>query len=109
MVDKPASSLSGGQKRLLEFARIAMVAPQMVLLDEPLAGVNPVLGEELGTAIQSLRRSGSTVLLIEHNLGFIERYCDTVIVMATGRVLGRGSMSHLRQNPEVVEAYLGQT
>jgi ABC-type branched-subunit amino acid transport system ATPase component len=109
MVDKPASSLSGGQKRLLEFARIAMVAPQMVLLDEPLAGVNPVLGEELGTAIQSLRSSGSTVLLVEHNLGFIERFCDSVVVMATGAVIGRGSMSELRQNPEVVNAYLGQT
>jgi branched-chain amino acid transport system ATP-binding protein len=109
MADKPASSLSGGQKRLLEFARIAMVAPQMVLLDEPLAGVNPVLGEELGTAIQSLRSSGSTVLLVEHNLGFIERFCDSVVVMATGAVIGRGSMSELRQNPEVVDAYLGQT
>ena len=109
MADSPASSLSGGQKRLLEFARIAMVAPKVVLLDEPLAGVNPVLGEELGTAIQTLRGSGSTVLLIEHNLGFVDRFCDTVVVMAAGSVIGRGSMSDLRQNPEVVEAYLGQT
>jgi ABC-type branched-subunit amino acid transport system ATPase component len=71
--------------------------------------VNPVLGEELGTAIQTLRGSGSTVLLIEHNLGFVDRFCDTVVVMAAGSVIGRGSMSDLRQNPEVVEAYLGQT
>jgi ABC-type branched-subunit amino acid transport system ATPase component len=108
VADKPASALSGGQKRLLEFARISMVAPQMVLLDEPLAGVNPVLGEELGVAIQTMRSSGSTVLLIEHNLGFIERLCDSVVVMATGAVIGRGSMSDLRRNPEVLSAYLGQ-
>jgi len=108
VIDMPASSLSGGQKRLLEFARISMVSPRIVLLDEPLAGVNPVLGEQLGLAIQALRESGSTVLLIEHNLGFIERFCDTVVVMAAGSVIGRGSMADLRHNPEVVEAYLGQ-
>ena len=103
-----AGRLSGGQKRLLEFARVAMVAPKVVLLDEPLAGVNPVLGDELGRAIQDLRRDGATVVLVEHNLGFIERICDTVIVMATGSVIGTGSMKDLRSNPEVVDAYLGE-
>jgi ABC-type branched-subunit amino acid transport system ATPase component len=104
-----AGRLSGGQKRLLEFARVAMVAPKMVLLDEPLAGVNPVLGDELGRAIQGLRDDGATVVLVEHNLGFVERNCDTVIVMALGRVIGEGSLGDLRTNQAVVEAYLGRT
>jgi ABC-type branched-subunit amino acid transport system ATPase component len=108
VIDEPAARLSGGQKRLLEFARVAMVAPKMVVLDEPLAGVNPVLGDELGRAIQGLRDDGATVILVEHNLGFVERNCDTVIVMATGKVIGEGSMSELRTNKDVVEAYLGQ-
>ncbi|MEI7779771.1 MAG: ABC transporter ATP-binding protein [Actinomycetes bacterium] len=108
VIDIPAGRLSGGQKRLLEFARVAMVAPKMVLLDEPLAGVNPVLGDELARAIHGLRDDGATVILVEHNLGFIERNCDTVIVMATGQVIGQGSMQDLRTNKAVVEAYLGQ-
>ncbi|PZS16084.1 MAG: ABC transporter ATP-binding protein [Pseudonocardiales bacterium] len=109
VVNELAGRLSGGQKRLLEFARVAMVAPKVVLLDEPLAGVNPVLGDELGRAIQGLRDDGATVVVVEHNMGFVERICDTVVVMATGRVIGEGSMSQLRTNQDVVEAYLGRT
>lgn len=105
--DELAGRLSGGQKRLLEFARAAMVEPKVLLLDEPLAGVNPVLTEELGAAIRRLREMGTTVLVIEHNLRFVEKTCDTVVVMALGRVIGEGSMAELRRNPEVVEAYLG--
>jgi ABC-type branched-subunit amino acid transport system ATPase component len=108
VIHEPAGRLSGGQKRLLEFARVAMVAPKLVLLDEPLAGVNPVLGEELGRAIQGLREDGATVVLVEHNLGFVERNCDTVIVMGTGQVIGEGPMAELRSNQDVVDAYLGQ-
>jgi ABC-type branched-subunit amino acid transport system ATPase component len=108
LANELAGRLSGGQKRLLEFARVAMVAPKMVLLDEPLAGVNPVLGDELGRAIQSLRNEGATVILVEHNLAFVERNCDTVIVMATGEAIGEGSMHDLRANPAIVDAYLGQ-
>jgi ABC-type branched-subunit amino acid transport system ATPase component len=103
-----AGRLSGGQKRLLEFARVAMARPEVVLLDEPLAGVNPVLAEELRAAITGLRDQGATVLIVEHNLGFVERTCDHVIVMATGRVIGEGTMSDLRRSSQVVEAYLGQ-
>lgn len=106
--DEFAGRLSGGQKRLLEFARVAMVSPKIVLLDEPLAGVNPVLAEELGRAIHGLRADGATVVVVEHNMAFVDRYCDTVVVMATGRVIGEGSMSQLRRNQQVVEAYLGQ-
>nr|WP_283818684.1 ATP-binding cassette domain-containing protein [Jatrophihabitans telluris] len=108
VIHEPAGRLSGGQKRLLEFARVAMVAPKLVLLDEPLAGVNPVLGDELGRAIQGLRDDGATVVLVEHNLGFVERNCETVIVMGTGQVIGEGSMRDLRSNSDVVDAYLGQ-
>jgi neutral amino acid transport system ATP-binding protein len=103
-----AGKLSGGQKRLLEFARVAMASPKVVLLDEPLAGVNPVLAEELRKAIGELRESGATVLIVEHNLGFVERTCENVIVMGQGKVIGEGAMSELRKNRQVVEAYLGQ-
>lgn len=103
-----AGKLSGGQKRLLEFARVAMASPKVVLLDEPLAGVNPVLAEELGAAIHDLRAAGVTVLIVEHNLKFVEQTCDHVIVMGLGRVIGEGNMSDLRKNAHVVEAYLGK-
>ena len=103
-----AGRLSGGQKRLLEFARVAMAAPAIVLLDEPLAGVNPVLAEELRAAVMDLRDQGVTVLIVEHNLRFVERTCDHVIVMGSGRVIGEGTMAELRMNEQVVEAYLGQ-
>lgn len=108
LAEAPAGSLSGGQKRLLEFARVAMAAPKIVLLDEPLAGVNPVLAEELRAAVMDLRVRGVTVLIVEHNLRFVERTCDPVIVMGSGRVIGEGTMAELRKNEQVVEAYLGQ-
>lgn len=106
--DEMAGTLSGGQKRLLEFARIALARPRMVLLDEPLAGVNPVLGNRMGEAIASLVRGGITVLMVEHNLPFVERICDTVIVMALGECIASGPMAALRADAAVVDAYLGQ-
>lgn len=108
VANEQAGKLSGGQKRLLEFARVAMASPAIVLLDEPLAGVNPVLADELRAAITDLRDQGVTVLIVEHNLRFVERTCDHVIVMGAGRVIGEGTMSDLRRNQQVVEAYLGQ-
>jgi branched-chain amino acid transport system ATP-binding protein len=102
-----AYTLSGGQKRLLEFARIAMARPRLALLDEPMAGVNPVLQAEIEHGIAELRAAGTTLLLIEHNLGFVERLCDEVIVMARGKVLATGQMADLRGNELVQEAYLG--
>lgn len=105
--DEFAGSLSGGQKRLLEFARAAMVKPKVLLLDEPLAGVNPVLGEEIASAIAKMRDLGTTIVIVEHNMRFVEQNCDTVIVMGQGRVIGEGSMSELRENDEIIEAYLG--
>jgi ABC-type branched-subunit amino acid transport system ATPase component len=79
----------------------------MVLLDEPLAGVNPVLASRIGEAIRGLRDEGITVLMVEHNLPLVESTCDVVIVMATGRQIAEGTMADLRNNSEVVDAYLG--
>ena len=82
VTDELAGNLSGGQKRLLEFARIMMAKPKLVVLDEPQSGVNPVLGERMGDGIRQLVASGITVVMVEHNLEFVERLCDRVIVMA---------------------------
>lgn len=102
-----ASGLSGGQKRLLEFARIAAAKPRLTILDEPMGGVNPVLGERIGEAIRELKRAGSTVVVVEHNLPFIEKTCDEVVVMDLGSVIAQGPFSELRDNARVVDAYLG--
>lgn len=102
-----AAGLSGGQKRLLEFARIAAARPRLTILDEPMGGVNPVLGERIGQAIRDLREAGSTVVVVEHNLPFIERTCDEVVVMDLGSVIAQGPFEQLRDNKRVVDAYLG--
>jgi ABC-type branched-subunit amino acid transport system ATPase component len=106
--DHLAGNLSGGQKRLLEFARIAMARPRMAILDEPMGGVNPVLAERIAVAIRTLVAGGITILIVEHNLPFIERVCDTVIVMALGTVIASGPFASLRSNKAVIDAYLGQ-
>jgi branched-chain amino acid transport system permease protein len=103
-----AGNLSGGQKRLLEFARLTATKPRFVLLDEPQAGVNPVLRERMAELIRSMIESGVTVLMVEHNLSFLESLCDRVIVMAIGRPIAEGTMAELRANEAVVDAYLGQ-
>lgn len=102
-----AYTLSGGQKRLLEFARIAMGQPKLALLDEPMAGVNPVLQVQIEDGITSLLAGGTTVLLVEHNLAFIDRLCHEVIVMVQGKVAAVGQMEELRNNTTVQDAYLG--
>lgn len=102
-----AVGLSGGQKRLLEFARIAAAKPRLTILDEPMGGVNPVLGERIGNAIRELKNAGSTVVVVEHNLPFIERTCDEVVVMDLGTVIAQGPFEELRNNERVVDAYLG--
>jgi branched-chain amino acid transport system ATP-binding protein len=102
-----AGRLSGGQKRLLEFARIAAAEPRMIILDEPMGGVNPVLGARIGQAVRQFADEGRTVIVVEHNLPFIEKICDQVIVMDLGEVIAQGPFSGLRANPRVVDAYLG--
>ncbi|HEY5439486.1 MAG TPA: ABC transporter ATP-binding protein [Acidimicrobiales bacterium] len=102
-----AVGLSGGQKRLLEFARIAAAKPRLTILDEPMGGVNPVLGERIGEAIRELKKAGSTVVVVEHNLPFIEKTCDEVVVMDLGSVIAQGRFDELRDNKRVVDSYLG--
>lgn len=106
--DSRASDLSGGQKKLLEIARAVMASPKILLLDEPMAGVNPALIELIGGYILELKESGVTVLMIEHNLNVVEKICDYVIVLAEGRTLATGRLSELRENTDVVKAYLGE-
>lgn len=107
--DEFAGNLSGGQRRLLELARVVMTEPKLLLLDEPFAGVNPVLATRLGHYIESLRQEqGITFLIIEHNLSIVERMCSTVVVMALGRTIAEGTMAQLRENSTVVDAYLGE-
>jgi ABC-type branched-subunit amino acid transport system ATPase component len=106
--DLRARELSGGQKKLLEIARAVMASPKILLLDEPMAGVNPALIERIGSYILDLKRDGVTVLMIEHNLNVVEQICDYVIVLAEGRTLATGRLSELRENTEVVRAYLGE-
>jgi ABC-type branched-subunit amino acid transport system ATPase component len=107
MRNELAGTLSGGQKRLLEFARIAGMEPQLVLLDEPQAGVNPVLGDRMADAVEKMNSNGVTVLIVEHNLPFVERLCPRVNVMQLGTTIAAGSMAEMRQHPEVIDAYLG--
>ena len=102
-----AVRLSGGQKRLLEFARIAAAEPRLVILDEPMGGVNPVLGTRIGEAVAQFASEGRTVIVVEHNLPFIEKTCDQVVVMDLGEVIAQGPFAGLRDNRRVVEAYLG--
>ena len=103
-----ASSLSGGQRKLLELARALMGSPRMILLDEPSAGVNPTLARELAAHIQMVREQLEvTFLLVAHDMDVIERLCDTVIVMTSGRVMMEGTPSEVFANVEVQEAYLG--
>ena len=106
--DSRAAELSGGQKKLLEISRAVMASPKILLLDEPMAGVNPALIERIGGYILDLKREGVTVLMIEHNLNVVEQICDHVIVLAEGRTLATGRLSDLRANKEVVRAYLGE-
>jgi branched-chain amino acid transport system ATP-binding protein len=103
-----AGNLSGGQKRLVEFARIRMAQPELVILDEPMGGVNPVLGERMALAIEAFVASGTSVIVVEHNLPFIERVTQHVIVMALGTVIAEGPFESLRSNQDVVDAYLGE-
>lgn len=105
--DSWARELSGGQKRLLEISRAVMAEPTLLLLDEPMAGVNPALIERIGEHIIALKNEGVTVLMVEHNLNVVEMICDHVIVLAEGRTLATGRMSELRANENVVRAYLG--
>jgi ABC-type branched-subunit amino acid transport system ATPase component len=100
-----AGNLSGGQRRLVEIMRGLMAEPKLLLLDEPLAGVNPTLAQEIMGYLEDLRDDGLTMLMVEHDLGAVERVCEPVIVMAHGKVLAQGTLADLRKQQEVLDAY----
>ena len=108
VIANPASDLSGGQKKLLEIGRVLMGEPKLILLDEPVAGVNPTLAREIGGHLRALASEGLTILLIEHHLDMVARLCDHVIVLAEGRRLAEGSFAAVAADPAVQEAYMGR-
>ena len=107
-LDELAGNLSGGQQKLLELARVMMIDPKLILLDEPAAGVNPALIEILIDKILALKARGVTFLIIEHNMDVVMRICRPLIVMTQGRVIARGSPDEVRNDPRVIDAYLGE-
>jgi len=107
LADHPAGKISGGQMKLLELARVLMGDPEIILLDEPAAGVNPVLTHILIEKIEALNRLGKTFVIIEHDMDFIMRHCDPVIALAEGRIVFEGSAEQAQANPALREAYLG--
>ncbi|CAA0123910.1 Lipopolysaccharide export system ATP-binding protein LptB [Mycolicibacterium vanbaalenii] len=102
-----AGSLSGGQRKLLEMARALMSDPKVVMLDEPMAGVNPVLTQSLLAHVKSLREEGMTVIFVEHDMDVIRDISDWVVVMAQGSIIAESPPDALADNPAVVDAYLG--
>lgn len=106
--DAYAGTLSGGQRKLLDLARVLMLEPSLVLLDEPMAGVNPVLREQLLSHVLALReRAGITFLIVEHDLDFVMQAADLVVVMNEGKVIAAGTPDAVRSDEAVVDAYLG--
>ena len=108
VLNAPAASLSGGQKKLLEIGRVLMADPRIILLDEPVAGVNPSLAREIAGHLRRLADEGLTVLLIEHHMDTIAALCDHVVVLADGRNLAEGTFAELASNHAVQEAYMGR-
>jgi neutral amino acid transport system ATP-binding protein len=102
-----AGTLSGGQRKLLEMARALMVQPQLVMLDEPMAGVNPALAQSIIGHVEGLREEGLTVLFIEHDMDVVRTISDWVVVMAEGLLIAEGRHSSIVTNPRVIDAYLG--
>ena len=107
MRDEYAGTLSGGQRKLLEMARALMTEPSLVMLDEPMAGVNPALKQNLNEHIRGLRDDGMTVLFVEHDMDMVNDVADWVIVMAEGMIIAEGTPEQIASNEKVVEAYLG--
>ncbi|MET7459937.1 ABC transporter ATP-binding protein [Nonomuraea sp. NPDC005501] len=105
--DDFAGSLSGGQRKLLEMARALMVQPELVMLDEPMAGVNPALTQSLLGHVKNLREQGMTVLFVEHDMDMVRDISDWVIVMAQGSVIAEGPPDTIMSDPRVIDAYLG--
>ena len=110
LADSYAGTLSGGQRKLLELARALMARPKLLLLDEPMAGINPTLGKRLLDHMQRLRKEeGVTFLFIEHDMEVVMNHSDRVVVMADGKVIATGEPHEVRKDKTVIDAYLGGT
>jgi len=105
--DEYARNLSGGQKKLLELARALMADPKLLLLDEPVAGVNPTLTQHLLGVVEGLRDEGLTFFLIEHDMDVVMKRCEWIVVMHQGRTLAEGVPEAIKANPAVIDSYLG--
>ena len=108
MADSYARELSGGQKKLLELARAIINDPEILLLDEPLAGVNPKLAEDILSLIKKLSEDGITIVMVEHNIEAVMKISERVVVLAEGSLIADGSPNEIRTNKNVIEAYLGK-
>ncbi len=107
MRDEFAGNLSGGQRKLLEMARALMTDPTLIMLDEPMAGVNPALKQSLLGHIQELRDEGRTVLFVEHDMDMVHEISDWVLVMAQGELIAEGTAEQISGTQAVIDAYLG--
>ena len=107
MRDEFAGTLSGGQRKLLEMARALMADPQVIMLDEPMAGVNPALAQTIVNHVTQLSEEGLTVMFVEHDMDVVRTVSDWVVVMAAGRIIAEGRHSSIVTNPRVIDAYLG--
>ena len=106
--DVLAQSLSYGEQRRLEFARALATEPKLLLLDEPVAGMNPAEKTELMTEIVNIKQRGFSIFLIEHDMRFVMGLCDRIAVLNFGRIIAEGPPDEIKNNPEVIEAYLGK-
>ncbi|MBV9230709.1 MAG: ABC transporter ATP-binding protein [Chloroflexi bacterium] len=106
--DELAGNLSYGQKKLLEFAFILIAQPQVILLDEPAGGINPTMINYMADRIRELNKRGITFLIVEHNMEFVMQICDAVTVLHRGTKIAEGTPEEVRNNPAVLEAYLGE-
>lgn len=109
VADEAAGRLSGGQQKLLELARVLMSTPQMIMLDEPAAGVNPTLTTLLIDKIERLNHAGCTFLIIEHDMDLVMRHCDRIVGMANGRIVYEGDAAGAQADATLLDAYLGAT